>query len=69
MNKEEVELLKVKMAQLHSADIKAIESYYENQVRNLIKQNKIIAESHEADRAKLHKALQDNDQLRKNFQV
>jgi hypothetical protein len=27
-NKEELELLKIKMAQLHEGDIKALESYY-----------------------------------------
>lgn len=34
------------MAHLHQADIKTLESYYENEVRNLIKENKIISESH-----------------------
>ena len=57
------------MAQLHESDIKALEGYYENQVRNLIRENRIITEAHEADRAKLHKALQQNDELRKNFEI
>ncbi len=68
-NKEELELLKIKMAHLHEADIKALEGYYENEVRNLIKENRILSEAHEADRAKLHKALQDNDEIRKNFEI
>lgn len=46
------------MAHLHEGDIKALEGYYENEVRNLIRENRIISEAHEADRAKLHKALQ-----------
>ena len=46
------------MAQLHEGDIKALEGYYENEVRNLIRENRIITQAHQADRAKLHKSLQ-----------
>ena len=36
-NLEELELLKIKMAQLHEADIKSLEQYYESEVASLSK--------------------------------
>lgn len=36
-NIEELELLKIKMAQLHEADIKSLEQYYESEVASLSK--------------------------------
>lgn len=36
-NLEELELLKIKMAQLHEADIKSLEQYYESEVASLTK--------------------------------
>jgi hypothetical protein len=65
---EECELLKIKMAQLHRGDVENLERFYENEVAALhLEVNTIKA--HTADREKLYNLLQENDELRKNFEV
>ena len=68
-NLEELELLKIKMAQLHEADIKGLEQYYESEVSILSKQIKELQQQRDADREKIHGYLQENDLLRKNFET
>ena len=68
-NMEEIELLKVKMAQLHDADVQSLSKYYENQVATLKLELNTIKESNTADREKIYDLLTENDELRKNFEV
>jgi predicted XRE-type DNA-binding protein len=58
---EEIELLKVKMAQLHQADVESLESFYENEVAMLHLEVNTQREAHLADREKLYTLLQEND--------
>ena len=68
-NKEELETFKVKMASLLDSDLKAISNYYENQLKAYIdkvaENDKIIA----GLKDRLYKSLQENDEIRKNFEV
>jgi hypothetical protein len=68
-NVEELELLKIKMAELHQGDVSSLRSYYENQLRiqaeALSALDKLLAES----RNKVHKELQERNELRKEFEV
>ena len=66
---EELELLKVKMAQLHRADVESLESFYENEVAGLQTEVATLREGQRSDREKLYGLLQENDELRKNFEV
>lgn len=68
-NKEEFETFKIKMANLLDSDLKAISNYYENQLKAYIdkvsENDKIIA----GLKDRLYKSLQENDEIRKNFEV
>lgn len=64
---EEGELLKVKMAQLHEADVSNLSSYYENEVATLKMELNTVKENNAADREKIYDLLNENDELRKNF--
>ena len=66
---EECELLKIKMAQLHDADVENLSKYYENEVATLKMELNTIRESNESDREKIYDLLSENDELRKNFEV
>jgi hypothetical protein len=66
---EETELLKIKMAQLHRADVEALEKFYENEVAALHLEVNTQREAHQNDREKLYTLLQENDELRKTFEV
>ena len=66
-NLEECELLKVKMAQLHEADVSNLSKYYENEVATLKLELNTIRESNSNDREKIYDLLNENDELRKNF--
>lgn len=57
------------MAQLHESDIVNLEKYYENEIALLLAKIKELEEEKADDRAKIHKLLQDNDELRKTFEV
>ena len=66
---EELELFKVKMAQLIDADIQAITKYYENEVEILTvhgsEKDAIITSM----RDKVYQGILDNDELRKHFEI
>lgn len=49
-NIEETELLKIKMAQLHDADVANLSRYYENEVAALKLELSTLRENHETDR-------------------
>ena len=66
---EECEMLKVKMAQLHDADVTCLSKYYENEVATLKLELNTIRESNASDREKIYDLLGENDELRKNFEV
>lgn len=55
---EEMELLKIKMAQLHESDIVSLEKYYENEIALLLTKMKELETEKGNDRAKIHKLLQ-----------
>lgn len=57
------------MAQLHRADVEALESFYEREVLGLQQEVNTLREGQTADREKLYAMLQENDELRKNFEV
>ena len=68
-NKEELETFKVKMASLLDSDLKAISNYYENQLKAYIDK---VAENDKITaglKDRLYKSLQENDEIRKNFEV
>jgi len=66
---EELEMFKVKMAQLIDADIQAITKYYENEVEILTvhgsEKDAIITSM----RDKVYQGILDNDELRKHFEI
>ena len=68
-NMEELEILKVKMGRLHQADISSLEQYYENEVASLVSELKELGDQRNYDREKIHQLLQENDELRKNFEI
>lgn len=68
-NREECELLKIKMAQLHEADVTNLSKYYENEVATLKMELNTIRESNTSDREKIYDLLSENDELRKNFEI
>jgi N-methylhydantoinase A/oxoprolinase/acetone carboxylase beta subunit len=62
-------MLKIKMAQLHEADVSNLSRYYENEVVTLKLELNTIRESNASDREKIYDLLGENDELRKNFEV
>lgn len=68
-NLESSEAFKVKMAQLFDADIKSLCSYYQNEVALLQTNINALEDINKANKDKLYKALQDNDEIRKNFEI
>ncbi len=58
---EELELLKVKMAQLHRADVQSLENFYESEVAGLQMEVGTLREAQRNDREKLYGLLQEND--------
>lgn len=57
------------MSQLIDADIKSISSYYQNQINNLTVTNNQLNKINAEVKEKLYKALYDNDEIRKYFEV
>lgn len=68
-NLEELELLKIKMAELHQGDIAALKSYYENQILVQAEHIAALQKQLEETRGKLHKELQSKNELRKEFEI
>lgn len=68
-NLESMEAFKVKMAQLIDADIKSLCSYYQNEVALLQTNVNALEEVNKSNKEKLYKALFDNDEIRKNFEI
>lgn len=66
---ETFEAFKIKIAQLVDADIKSLCSYYQNEL-GLLQTNVNELESvNKSNKEKLYKALHDNDEIRKNFEI
>ncbi len=55
------------MAKLFHADIEGINTYYQNELSNLMVHNNELQEINRATKDKLYAALLDNDELRKGF--
>ena len=68
-NLESMEAFKVKMAQLIDADIKSLCSYYQNEVALLQTNVNALEEVNKSNKEKLYKALFENDEIRKNFEI
>ena len=66
---EEIQMLKIKMAHLHRSDVEALQKFYQNEVAALHQEVNELRQSHTSDREKLYNLLQQNDELRKRFQV
>ena len=66
---EQNELLKIKMAQLHHADVESLEGFYEREVKGLQEELALLKERSAIDREKIYESLQENDELRKNFEI
>lgn len=57
------------MSHLHNADVENLSKYYENEVATLKLELNTIRQSNTNDREKMYSLLNENDELRKNFQV
>jgi hypothetical protein len=57
------------MAHLVDADIKSLCSYYQNEVALLQTNINSLEDINKYNKEKLYKALQDNDEVRKNFEI
>lgn len=57
------------MAHLHEADVSNLSKYYENEVATLKMELNTIRESNTSDREKIYDLLNENDELRKNFEI
>ncbi len=68
-NLESMEAFKVKMAQLIDADMKSLVSYFQNELVLLQTNINTLEENNKGNKEKLYKALQDNDEIRKNFEI
>lgn len=66
-NLESMEAFKIKMAELIDADMKSLMSYFQNEVALLQTEVNSLENINKANKEKLYKALQDNDEIRKNF--
>ena len=66
---ETAECFKVKMAQLIDADVRALSAYYQNEVALLQTSVNTLEETNKQSREKLYKALQENDEIRRNFEI
>lgn len=68
-NLEATEDLKVKVSQLFDADIKSLCSYYQNELALLQNNINTLEEVNKNNKERLYKALQDNDEIRKTFEI
>ena len=68
-NLESMEAFKVKMAQLIDADMRSVCSYYQNEVALLQTSVNTLEEVNRANKDKLYQSLQENDLMRKNFEI
>lgn len=57
------------MAQLHHSDVESLEGFYEREVKGLREELVLLKERNSADREKIYEMLQENDELRKNFEI
>lgn len=64
-----METFKIKMAALLDNDIKAMASYYENQLKAYIDRNGELEKINAGLRERVFKTIQDNDDTRKNFEI
>ena len=60
-SQEQNELLKIKMAQLHKADVENLEHFYENEIASRQKQLQTLEENSAADREKIFSLYEKND--------
>lgn len=57
------------MSQLVDADIKSLCSYYQNEIALLQTNINSLEDINRSNKDKLYKSLQDNDEIRKNFEI
>lgn len=66
---EELELLKIKMAELHQGDVSSLRAFYENQLRIQAEAISALEKQLTESRGKVHKELQEKNELRKEFEI
>lgn len=68
-NLEATETLKIKLSQLIEADMKSLCSYYQNELALLQTNINALEDVNRNNKERLYKALQDNDEIRKTFEI
>lgn len=66
---EDMEHFKIKMANMLETDIKAMSDYYQNQLKGYIDRVSDLEKINSGLRDRVFKVIQDNDQIRKNFEL
>ena len=67
--KENMEHFKIKMTNLLESDIKSMGEYYENQIKAYIDRVSDLEKINSGLRERVFKVIQDNDEIRKNFEI
>jgi len=68
-NLEATETLKIKLSQLIDADMKSLCSYCQNELALLQTNINALEDVNRNNKERLYKALQDNDEIRKTFEI
>ena len=66
---QEFEAFKIKLANLIDANIKGLTSYYQNEISVLLENVSSLEKINNENKERLYTALQENDEIRKNFEV
>ena len=64
-----MEHFKIKMTNLLESDIKSMSEYYENQIKTYIDRVHDLEKINSGLRERVFKVIQDNDEIRKNFEI
>lgn len=64
-----MEHFKIKMTSLHENDVKSMGEYYENQIKSYIDRVSDLEKINSGLRERVVKVIQDNDDIRKNFEI
>ena len=66
---DNMEHFKIKMTNLLENDVKSMGEYYENQIRGYIDRVSDLEKINSGLRERVVKVIQDNDDIRKNFEI
>lgn len=67
--KDNMEHFKIKMTNLLENDVKSMGEYYENQIKTYIDRVSDLEKINSGLRERVFKVIQDNDEIRKNFEL